>query len=211
MMRWNGLLGRLAGRELPTPARQAAPRPRREPPPPPTPQPEEPTPPAAGAPPRKGGLYRVKSIVQDLDLPASRKTVLLHLASYAHWETGERAYPSIARLSDETGLSPRTVQYCLRDLEERELITAVAPARRGRGVEYRINVVAPKQLALDEVGAARAARSSGARRSAASRSDYRSAASQGYREWRCSCGRLMTLGPGQDAPELCPGCFAAAV
>ncbi|VFR96493.1 Primosomal protein I [plant metagenome] len=47
--------------------------------------------------------------------------VLLCLANYAGPE-GEGAFPSVATLCDDTGLSPRTVQSKLRDLEELEVI-----------------------------------------------------------------------------------------
>lgn len=47
--------------------------------------------------------------------------VLLCLANYAGPE-GEGAFPSVATLCDDTGLSPRTVQVKLRDLEELQVI-----------------------------------------------------------------------------------------
>lgn len=72
-------------------------------------------------------------------LPPSDKLVLLALADHAH-DDGTSAKPGIAHLAWKTDLSERTVQRCLKNLEEAGLITPTAHAEGGRGyvTEYTL-------------------------------------------------------------------------
>lgn len=57
------------------------------------------------------------ALAQRIVTSASGRHVLLCLANYAG-EDGRNAFPSVARLCDDTGLSERAVRNNLRDLEE---------------------------------------------------------------------------------------------
>ncbi|EMM7970741.1 TPA: helix-turn-helix domain-containing protein [Pseudomonas aeruginosa] len=61
------------------------------------------------------------ALEQQVVTDAAMRHVLLCLANYAN-EAGKGAFPSIATLSSDTGLSERTVQYKLRSLEEAGVI-----------------------------------------------------------------------------------------
>ncbi|AZC88394.1 Primosomal protein I [Pseudomonas chlororaphis subsp. piscium] len=62
------------------------------------------------------------ALSQQVVTEAHSRHVLLCLANYAD-QSGRAAFPSVSSLALDTGLSPRTVQYRLRDLETMGLIT----------------------------------------------------------------------------------------
>ncbi|MGL4241671.1 MAG: helix-turn-helix domain-containing protein, partial [Beijerinckiaceae bacterium] len=82
---------------------------------------------------------RVLSDVFD-HFPAGGNELLLALAiaDFAA-DDGTRIYPGVATLAAKTRLSKRTVQYMLRDLEERGWLERVAEGGGLRAAEYRIN------------------------------------------------------------------------
>lgn len=67
------------------------------------------------------------------------KLVLLKLADHAG-DSGEDAYPSVARVAKEVGCSERTVQRTLKDLWASGLIEVTAPATRHRPTCYRLRL-----------------------------------------------------------------------
>ncbi|MFD4183222.1 helix-turn-helix domain-containing protein [Rhodococcus sp. NPDC058514] len=70
---------------------------------------------------QRGGYgYRAQSWALSLDLPSSQKLVLLVLAGRA--DRYYSAWPSVPTLTNETGLSARTVRYALDGLETADLL-----------------------------------------------------------------------------------------
>jgi predicted ArsR family transcriptional regulator len=68
------------------------------------------------------------------------RLVLLALAAHANRETNE-AWPSVATLARETGLSARAVRDALRELEQaNEIERLAAGGGRGRTARYRVNL-----------------------------------------------------------------------
>ncbi len=90
---------------------------------------------------------RVSSVVWKPRLPATTKLVLLRLADSAH-DDGGQAYPSVDTMAAECGLSRRTVQVVLRNLEADGLITPVGSTTGGRGgtTVYQINLQRLQEL-----------------------------------------------------------------
>lgn len=88
--------------------------------------------------------------------------VLLCLANYAD-KYGRAAFPSVATLSFDTGLAPRTIQYRLRDLERAGLIAKGNQAVAAAYIERRDRVPVCYEMNLER-GAqdARGARQDGA-------------------------------------------------
>lgn len=68
--------------------------------------------------------------VWEIPLPCSQKLVLLKLADNAH-DDGLSARPGVPTIAKQCGLSERTVQYALRDLEAAGLIRATQFAEGG--------------------------------------------------------------------------------
>jgi Helix-turn-helix domain len=79
------------------------------------------------------------TLVWEIPLSCSQKLVLLKLADNAH-DDGLSARPGVPTIATQCGLSIRTVQYALRDLEETGLIAATQFAAGGRALvtEYRL-------------------------------------------------------------------------
>jgi predicted transcriptional regulator len=79
------------------------------------------------------------TLVWDIPLSCSQKLVLLKLADNAH-DDGLSARPGVSTIAAQCGLSIRTVQYALRDLEQVGLIAATQFGAGGRGLvtEYRL-------------------------------------------------------------------------
>lgn len=84
----------------------------------------------------------------ELDLPPSVKLTLIALADHADHD-GKNARPSVRLLAWKTGQSRRTVQYHLRQLEDRELIeaTGYASGGHGRATMYRLTLEKGAKLA----------------------------------------------------------------
>lgn len=87
-----------------------------------------------------GGILSIQAMAwaidqQEIKEPSSR-FVLLCLCNYAD-STGDAIFPSLARLSRDTGLTPRAVRYQLRKLEKSGVLIksnpAIAAARISRG------------------------------------------------------------------------------
>jgi Helix-turn-helix domain len=91
------------------------------------------------------------SEVRQLDLPASKKLVLILMADNANDE-GTRCFPSIRRLAYETGYSTRTVIRIIKDLSEKNVKgeQVVELIQRGNQLtpnQYKLNPSAGKKLA----------------------------------------------------------------
>lgn len=65
------------------------------------------------------------------DVSALEKLVLLALADYAD-DNGGRIYPQVATLAEKTNQNKRTVQRCLKGLEDKTYLTIV----RGTGKSH---------------------------------------------------------------------------
>jgi len=81
----------------------------------------------------------VKALTIARDCPHVKgacKAVLIALATFADWRTGQNAFPSQAALADAAGVCDRTVRRALVELEDRGLIgrTGGRRSRRGRAV-----------------------------------------------------------------------------
>ncbi|MEF0147420.1 helix-turn-helix domain-containing protein [Pseudomonas guariconensis] len=74
--------------------------------------------------------------------------VLLCLANYAD-QDGRAAFPSVARLATDTGLSPRTVQYRLRELEQCGVIRRGNQAIPAAYISQRDRIPACYDLAVE--------------------------------------------------------------
>ncbi len=82
-------------------------------------------------------VHALGEALQQKDIPATARLVLIYLADRMNFHAGEmsqKAWPSIRRLSEDTGLSKRSVQRSIRLLEEKGLIS-IGPLDGGR-VEY---------------------------------------------------------------------------
>ncbi|PZW79241.1 helix-turn-helix protein [Pseudomonas sp. 2848] len=90
---------------------------------------------------------------QDVVEPHARH-VLLCLANYAD-QDGRAAFPSVARLATDTGLSTRTVQYRLRDLERSGVIRRGNPAIPAAFINQRDRIPTCYDLVVER-GAPRA-------------------------------------------------------
>lgn len=76
----------------------------------------------------------------DSKLPAIPRYVLLIMANYSNKE-GYAVYPSVATIAAKTGLSERTVQRCIRELEAAGILTKEGTTRAGCN-DYSINMKA---------------------------------------------------------------------
>jgi DNA-binding transcriptional ArsR family regulator len=81
----------------------------------------------------------LQTTVWRADIDPTAKLVLLRLADFAA-DDGSRIFPSVTRIADDCGLSPRAVQSALRRLEAAGLLIMVAEAdaRLQRPRAYRI-------------------------------------------------------------------------
>jgi DNA-binding GntR family transcriptional regulator len=70
------------------------------------------------------------------DLKPNEKLVLITLARYVNRQSG-KAFPSIARLAQESGFGDRTVRQCLINLSDAKIIKREP---RGRGYYYTIEL-----------------------------------------------------------------------
>lgn len=84
---------------------------------------------------------RVWSLCWRVPVGGNTKLVLLRLADFAN-DTGGSIFPTIATVAEDCGISERTVQYCLRELEEAKLIVPSRGPKTGRGyvTSYRIDM-----------------------------------------------------------------------
>ena len=63
--------------------------------------------------------YKLADVVRKMtDLSSSAKAVLIIVCQHAN-DDGSSAYPSVATMAQETGLSRSTVKRALRELEEK--------------------------------------------------------------------------------------------
>lgn len=76
-------------------------------------------------------LFTWRGAIADSSLPPNARLVALTLSLHMN-ERGGSAYPSVARLVSETGLSRRAVQRALRVLEESGYLQLVAGVGGGR-------------------------------------------------------------------------------
>ena len=84
-------------------------------------------------------LADVFNYVQDAPLTSSEVLVLLTIANYAD-RTGANAYPSLATLGTMTKLSRRKIQYTLRALEHKQVLTTTVQRGRTGRQTYRLQV-----------------------------------------------------------------------
>lgn len=84
---------------------------------------------------------RVWSLCWRVPVGGNTKLVLLRLADFAN-DTGGSIFPTIATVAEDCGISERTVQYCLRELEEGKYIIPSRGPKTGRGyvTSYRIDM-----------------------------------------------------------------------
>lgn len=117
------------------------------------------------------GMLRVARIL-DLPVPTAAKSVLITLARYGNWETGDDCRPGIETIARSTSLSERHVQRLLRYLACRPgtpcfggrgcphwgLIELTSFATYGTAATWRLNLDPTMfQLTMPEVGNAAAA------------------------------------------------------
>lgn len=81
------------------------------------------------------------SQVWRLDVDHTRRIILLALSDHAD-DDGNNIYPSIGYLAWKTGMSERTVQYTLRDLENQGCLTIVHKATQHHPRVYRLDLSA---------------------------------------------------------------------
>lgn len=80
------------------------------------------------------------SKVWELDLPLTKKAILLSLADHANDE-GAHVYPSVALTAAKCSVAERTVQTALRELREEGILVEVRKGGgRGKTTEYRIDL-----------------------------------------------------------------------
>jgi DNA-binding transcriptional regulator YhcF (GntR family) len=84
------------------------------------------------------------------DVTPLEKLVLLALADYAS-ENGKNIYPKVASLATKTCLSERTVQRCLKELENKTYVQII----RGNGKSHSDYVLMLSSLYLSEYDAKR--------------------------------------------------------
>lgn len=78
------------------------------------------------------------------------KAVLMALADYAD-DMGEKCYPSIERLVNDTEICERSVRNALRNLEERGFIFAVKKSKGRITNEFKINLNPAPDAGLNEI------------------------------------------------------------
>lgn len=74
-------------------------------------------------------------------LSHAQQSILLALSDHAG-DDGSHVYPSLAHIAWKTGYSARQVKRVIADLRRMGVLEVVAPARRGRPVEYRVHIEA---------------------------------------------------------------------
>lgn len=84
---------------------------------------------------------RLMSMVWEIQLAASQKSVLLVLADHAR-DDGSKCYPTVGLISWKTEINERTVQRILHDLKNLGIIEAKQHEDGGRGyaTEYQIHL-----------------------------------------------------------------------
>lgn len=86
-----------------------------------------------------GVSVRLMSEVWELEIPASRKFVLLCLADHAN-DDGKQAYPSVARIARKCSMSERNVQRILHELIDDGLLTIERPPSGRTPTAYSVEV-----------------------------------------------------------------------
>ncbi len=82
--------------------------------------------------------------VWERTLSHGQQAVMLALADHAR-DDGSHVYPSLSLVAWKTGYSLRQVKRIVSDLRRSGVLAVVAPARRGRPTEYRINLAPAKE------------------------------------------------------------------
>jgi DNA-binding transcriptional MocR family regulator len=118
----------------------------------------------------------VGRILREVQLERAQKWVLIALAYHAN-DAGENAFPSVATLARETGLSVRTVHTHLRELERRGYISGLREKSRLTTV-YRIH--ADKLPLGKQAGAAAAQEVQSSPSACAAAASAHAAAAAGY-------------------------------
>lgn len=72
----------------------------------------------------------VRAVLEILGMDSTKKFVLVVMAEHAD-KHGRESYPAVKTIARETGLSERTVQYTLRDLERSGHLVPYGKGRRG--------------------------------------------------------------------------------
>ncbi len=89
----------------------------------------------------------VKEVIDHVDLPATKKWILVVLANHAN-ESGEDVYPSVARIADASSISGRHVIRMLKELCDDGIIEVAKKATPHQPTRYRIRIDrAPKRNA----------------------------------------------------------------
>ncbi len=89
--------------------------------------------------------HNLQSIVNKINneiFSSSQKSILKAYLGYCDWETGENCYPSVKRISEDTGFSTRTVIKALKYFRAIGLFirTRLHRARIGLTAAYKINL-----------------------------------------------------------------------
>ncbi len=84
---------------------------------------------------------RLMARVWERCLSHAQQSILLALSDHAG-DDGSHVYPSLAHIAWKTGYSARQVKRVIADLRRMGVLEVVAPARRGRPVEYRVHIEA---------------------------------------------------------------------
>lgn len=85
--------------------------------------------------------YHLVNLAWEVDMPHTRKIVLLALAHFAMQSTGE-CYPSTRMLAARCGLSQSAVRTSLIHLENNGFVEK-PPMPEGAPIVYRVNLVRP--------------------------------------------------------------------
>lgn len=89
--------------------------------------------------------YKLMGEVFGITLPGMQKAVLQAMAYHAN-DQGKQIYPSIQRLSAETGFCERTIKRQLKVMANASLICISKPSTPTRPTEYEINLKAIRAL-----------------------------------------------------------------
>ena len=86
---------------------------------------------------RNGSWYWVHThVLRDNRLSASEKVIYSTIASYTNQH--QTSYPSIKRISKDSGIAERHVYRCLKKLEKLELISVKRQAKQGKNNIYTL-------------------------------------------------------------------------
>jgi len=92
--------------------------------------------------------YELHKLIHDAQLPRNEHGVLMALAYFADWETGDSILASIDSIADRARFKPRHTCTLLRRLEDRGLIESLGWEKGGRGKVRRRRIVIRRLMEL---------------------------------------------------------------